>query len=468
MRQDSFPLPLEQYTDPVGGSLLDILTSRIQAEPFNAVATAIFALAVCHTFVANRFRAWAHDVQHASDMAQDAAGLPRQPSFKAEMLHFLGEVEVVFGIWVVVLLAAITAWFDWETATRYLSERVHFTEPSFVVVIMAVASTRPVVTFAEDCLRWLAALGGGRTGAWWFTILTLGPVLGSLITEPGAMTICALLLSRKVYALGPSARLRYATLGLLFVNVSIGGTFTHFAAPPVLMVAAPWGWSITDMMSLFGWKAGVAILVSTIGYFALFRRELRALDSIEIARADDGDGLPPVPGWVTAVHLAFLGFVVSQAHYPVLFIGTFLFFLGFVQATAPVQSPMDLKPPLLVGFFLAGLVTHGGLQAWWIAPVLGSLSEQPLFWGATFLTAFNDNALITFLATLVPSLDDSLKYAVVAGAVTGGGLTVIANAPNPAGQAILGKHFENGVAPAALAAAAVAPTLVAAACFLML
>jgi Na+/H+ antiporter NhaD/arsenite permease-like protein len=97
--------------------------------------------------------------------------------------------------------------------------------------------------------------------------------------------------------------------------------------------------------------------------------------------------------------------------------------------------------------------------------VLGSLTEAPLFVGAALLTAFNDNALITYLATLVPDMSDALKYAVVAGAVTGGGMTVIANAPNPAGQALLGRYFEDGVSPAKLAAGALAPTLVAAAAF---
>ena len=49
-------------------------------------------------------------------------------------------------------------------------------------------------------------------------------------------------------------------------------------------------------------------------------------------------------------------------------IGGFLFFLGFTNATAAYQSAVDIKTPLLVGFFLAGLVVHGGLQAWWIGP----------------------------------------------------------------------------------------------------
>ena len=176
----------------------------------------------------------------------------------------------------------------------------------------------------------------------------------------------------------------------------------------------------------------------------------------------------PVPVWVTLVHLAFLGFTVWMAHYPVLFIGGFLFFLAFAQATAHHQSKVELRGPMLVGFFLGGLVIHGGLQAWWIEPVLGRLGEIPLFAGATLLTAFNDNALITYLATLVPDFSEPLKYAVVSGAVTGGGLTVIANAPNPAGQSILQRYFPEGVSPLGLLLGALVPTLLVAFSFIVL
>jgi hypothetical protein len=464
----AFPLPLDQYIDPAGASVIEVLWSRIEQQPVNAIVTAIFLLAVLHTFVANRFLRAAHHVRREHDEARRSQGLGPEPSFKAEMLHFLGEVEVVFGMWVLVLLAALSVALGWNTARDYLASRVHFVEPMFVVVIMAIAATSPVVGFAQSVLQQVAALGGSTPSAWWLTILTLGPVLGSFITEPAAMTICAMLLGRQFYGLEPSRRLRYATLGLLFVNVSIGGTLTHFAAPPVLMVSAPWEWSLGYMASHFGWKAAAAIVTSNLIYFAAFRRELHALASAAaITTADDAGAAPPIPAWITAVNIAFLTFVVMEAHYPVLFIGAFLFFIGFAQATAAHRSSIDLKPPLLVGFFLAGLVTHGALQGWWIAPVLGRLTEQPLFWSATLLTSFNDNALITYLATLVPSLSEGHKYAVVAGAVTGGGLTVIANAPNPAGQAILGKYFRDGVSPLWLATSALLPTLVAAAWFLL-
>ncbi len=471
-----FPRQLADYPVIPGQPLFDLLRSRIELDPINGVATAIFLLAVVHTFMASRFTAASHRRQARLDARLTAAGLPLRPSIGAELLHFFGEIEVVFGLWALPLIVAITVTHGFDTATHYLNDTVNYTEPLFVVVIMALASTRPVITLAESCLRVLAGLGRSTPGAWWIVILTVAPLLGSFITEPAAMTIAALLLARQFYDLKPSARLRYATLGLLFVNVSIGGTLTHFAAPPVLMVARIWEWNTPFMISHFGWRAAIAIAVSTLVYYVLFRKEFAALASrvaaadVEIAEdeAFRGRALLPVPAWLTVAHLAFMAWTVLNAHYPVLFVGLFLFFIGFARATAPYQSRVDMKTPMLVGFFLAGLVIHGGLQAWWIGPVLSRLSETGLFWGATALTAFNDNALITYLATLVPDLDERLKVAIVEGAVTGGGLTVIANAPNPAGQALLGRFFDGSVSPLGLLAAALVPTLVAAAMFTMI
>jgi hypothetical protein len=155
-----------------------------------------------------------------------------------------------------------------------------------------------------------------------------------------------------------------------------------------------------------------------------------------------------------------MGWTIANAHHPVLFIPGMLFFLGFAAVTTDYQNTIDLKAPLLVGFFLSGLVTHGGVQGWWLEPVLSGLTEIPLLTISTLLTAFNDNAAITYLSTLVPGFDKELQYAVVAGAVTGGGLTVIANAPNPAGQMLLKKHFAHGVSPLGLLSAAAVPTVV--------
>jgi hypothetical protein len=462
-----FPRALESYASGADQPLLADLSARVQLEPFNAIATGIFLLAIVHTFAAARVAAVAHQVQHRHDAAARAAGRPATPSVRAEILHFFGEVEVVFGLWAVVLLASIALYAGWDTAKHYVNDSVNYTEPLFVVVIMTIASTRPIIHFAESALRRVARMGGSTPAAWWVAILTIGPLLGSFITEPAAMTICALLLARQFFDLQPSSRLKYATLGVLFVSVSVGGTLTPFAAPPVLMVARPWEWDIPFMVLNFGWHAVATVIVSTAAYFIVFRPEFRHLaeraPSPDTEQPDDdavGPSLLPVPAWLVVVHMAFMAWTVVNAHYPALFLGGFLFFLGVARATAPFQSRIALKTPLLVGFFLAGLVIHGGLQGWWIAPVLGRLGEHPLFFGATLLTAVNDNALITYLATLVPNLGDELKIAVVQGAVVGGGLTVIANAPNPAGQALLGRFFSPAISPIGLLAGAAVPTLI--------
>lgn len=489
----------EHHAEELGHELglVDKLKLRAQADPFNVVATVIFFLAVCHTFMAAKFNKMAHDfeVAHRNEVSShDKMYVEgKEPvSFKATLFHFLGEVEAIFGIWLIPLL--ITLVFmepeGLSVAAFYMDTR-NFTEPMFVVIIMAIASSRPVIQVAETCLRGVASIGKRTPAAWWLSILIIAPLLGSFITEPAAMTIAALLIGHQFYLLDPSPKFKYATLGLLFVNISVGGTLTHFAAPPVLMVANSWHWNLPFMFTHFGWRAIIGILVATTVYFIIFKKEFAGLKERH-AEMEAKKGLEPkpesVPLWVIIVHLGFVAWTVITLHHPPFFIGGFLFFLAFTIATHHHQYDIQLKSPLLVGFFLAGLVTHGGLQGWWISPVLSALSEVPLFIGATVLTAFNDNAAITFLASQVPAFSPDeflggqwvsktgaalthakgLEYAVVAGAVTGGGLTVIANAPNPAGQSILSKYFKGGVSPLKLLLGALFPTLVMAGVFMLL
>jgi hypothetical protein len=460
-----FPPSIHSYDD-AGASLWQTLAGRVAAEPFNLVATVLFLLAICHTFLAAKFTGLAHRYErqfHKEEHTADERRLDRL-RFRGSFFHFLGEVEAIFGLWVVPLAIAIVAFRGWDTMVHYI-DGVNYTEPIFVFVIMAIASTKPVLRFAERCLAFVANLGGGSPAAWWVSILTVGPLLGSFITEPAAMTICALLLLERFYKLRPPMRLRYATLGLLFVNISVGGTLTHFAAPPVVMVASTWDWGFAHMLADFGWKAALGILVANTLYFAVFRRELAALKFHE----KTGTHERPVPAIITIVHLAAIAWTVLNAHHVALLMLGLLFFFAFTVATDRHQSALNLRSPLLVGFFLAALVIHGGCQGWWIAPLLGRLGEWPLMIGATVLTAFNDNAAITYLATLVPGLTEPLKHAVVAGAVTGGGLTVIANAPNPAGQSLLQSQFgPDGVHPLGLFLAALAPTVIMGAALMLL
>ncbi|MCP4755157.1 MAG: hypothetical protein GY866_30135 [Proteobacteria bacterium] len=478
-----FPRSLANYSDADLQSVGDILMRRIKLEPLNLIVSLLFLCAIIHTFCVGFFRRQAEKWEKAHTKHLKINGgsqngkkyngnVVDNVSFGAEIFYLFGEVEIIFGIWVIPVFWAIVAFYGWHASVEYIS-RVNFTEPMFVVVIMTLASTRPIMRFSEKCLSFVANIGKGSTATWWFTLLTLGPILGSFITEPGAMTITALILARQFYERKPSLTFAYATIGLLFVNISVGGTLTHFAAPPVLMVAGKWNWDLMFMLTSFGWKAVIGILIANTLYFFVFRAEFKRMNETDTVK-DQGEPIDwdqreeEIPLGITVIHIAFLIWTVITAHYPALFVAGFFVFLGFRRATAHHQNDTNLKPALLVGFFLAGLVIHGGLQGWWIGPILGSLSEVPLMFGATVLTAFNDNAAITYLSSLVPNMTDSMKYAVVAGAVTGGGLTVIANAPNPAGVSILRGFFQYGVSPLRLALGALIPTVIMGLAFMLI
>ncbi len=470
-----FPLPLHHYTPPSPDQgIWEILSARnAKSGGFNLAVTLVFFGAIIHTFLAGRFQRYAHHLALRHKEKLKAAKFrvmhpeERMPvSFASSLFHFLGEVEAVFGIWIIPFMFVCWKYYSFEDFSAYLNYDCSFNEPMFVMVVMVIASSRPIFKLAEKTVNFGAKLGKSTPAAWWLSVLTLSPLLGSLITEPAAMTIGALILSKKFYDLKPKRTLMYATLGLLFVNISIGGTLTHFAAPPVVMVAEKWGWDLGHMVCNFGWKAFVAILLSNGIYYFLFRKEFSRLAEQQLAYSEFDNATPhswedrndQIPVWVTLAHVCFLAWTVVFAHEPVLFIGSFLFFIGFTVTTPQYQNRMALRVPMMVAFFLAGLVILGGVQAWWLEPVLSRLGDYAMA-GATLLTAFNDNAAVTFLASTVPDLSDSVKYAVVAGAVTGGGLTVIANAPNPAGQAILGKYFK-GINPLWLFGWAFLPTTV--------
>lgn len=411
---------------------------------FQLVCGILFALAIVHTFSTKFF-------EHLAHLQPRHAGL----------WHLLGEVEVVFGFWALVLALVMLAMEGSDAAVHYIDSR-NYTEPMFVFVVMVIAATRPILQTAMALvLRVAQAIPLGGSLGYFLVVMIVVPLLGSFITEPAAMTLAALILGQRFFACGLSLRLRYATLGVLLVNVSIGGTLTSFAAPPVLMVASAWGWDTTFMATHFGWKAAVAVVINATALSVWFRKELQTLPLP--LESEEGNA---VPLRLVIVHLLFLVAVVVFAHHPAIFMGLFLFFLGIAHAYERHQDRLILKEGLLVAFFLAGLVVLGGQQQWWLQPVLMRMSSDVVFVGAMALTAFTDNAALTYLGSLVQGLSSDFQYALVAGAVTGGGLTIIANAPNPAGIAILREHFDEGVVnPGALLLAALPPTLVAAIAF---
>ncbi len=423
-------------------------------QSFNVVATIIFVLAILHTFVASFFTKLAHKY--------------KEGSIFENLFHLLGEVEAVFLIWAGILVLLITATNNWSTAVHFV-DGIDYTEAAFVFVIMAIASTKPVIDLADKLIRKIDRLLPLKGSSGFLaTVLIIGPLLGSIITEPAAMTVSALILYRQFFRRNISDKAKYLILAVLFVNVSIGGVLTNFAAPPVVLVAAAWDLTIPYMLTNFGWKAFLAIVINA--YLAAFLTKKEVYTNITLLKDSDERGkdsaeIKNTPLWVAIVHMLFLAFTVINAHYMKIFMAGFIFFLGFATVTNEFQEKLKLRQALLVAGFLAGLVTLGKLQSWWIQPVISSLDTIPLFFGTVFLTSFTDNAALTFLASQVPGLSEIKRFAVLAAATAGGGLTVIANAPNPAGYSILNPTFKNGVNAGKLFAYALIPTTVAIICY---
>lgn len=405
--------------------------------------TLFFALAILHTFFAARILKFSH---------RFPAGTGR-----ARLFHLLGEVELVFALWGTLLMVAYILSEGWAAAMAY-QDSLHFIEPIFIFVIMVVASTKPILFCARIAIQSLSSglqkiFKMPQVSADLLTVLTIGPLSGSFITEPAAMTVTAFLLLSMLKE--RAEKLIYPLLAVLFVNVSIGGALTHFAAPPILMVAHKWNWDLAFVFTHFGWKSALAVLVNALGLLLVFRKNL----------SHECRPLPKsferIPGFVNISHLFFLLLVILTSHHQNAFVGVFLLFLGLIFLTRDYHENLRLKEGLLVAIFLGGIIIFGTFQSWWLTPLLTQLSGTLLFGSAVVLTAFTDNAALTYLGAQVPHLAEASRYALVAGALSGGGLTLIANAPNAAGFTILSKYLPDGLQPARLLKAALLPTLVA-------
>ncbi|MGA1693190.1 MAG: putative Na+/H+ antiporter [Burkholderiaceae bacterium] len=424
-------------------------------ETTQVVAAFLFAIAILHTFLASGFQKLSH----------------RYPRHDG-LFHILGEVEAVFGMWSIILFGYLIYAEGFGKAVDYADSR-NYTEPLFVFTIMVIAASKPVMFAAKQVVEFLSGhLPMDKATSRYLVIMTVVPLLGSLITEPAAMTLAALMLL-KFFQKETSTFFKYATIGTLFVNVSIGGALTHFAAPPILMVASTWNWDTAYVFTHLGWKAAIAVVINGTVLTMLVRKTLIEASHHEASMSAqdhaDAHAASSVPLSIVLLHLLLVAGVVLFAHHAPVFLGIFLVFLGIATAYPQFQERLIIKEGLMVGFFLAGLVVLGGMQAWWLQPLLTRMSPDAVYFGATALTAVTDNAALTYLGSLVEGLSEEFKYALVAGALTGGGLTIIANAPNPAGASILKGRFDGGtVNPALLFAAAAGPTLVTILCFKLL
>lgn len=424
------------------------------ATPFRVLTLLIFLAAITHTLLAHHFTSLADKIAHRHGK--------RKISILAEILYFLGEIEVVFALWVIPLVLVITLFLGWNNTIEYLNSRIYI-EPFFIVIVMSIASTRPIVKLASQGVHLVGKFFGDSAGSWWLAILTIGPIFGSIITEVAAMTIAALLLREKIYFYNPTKRLAYGTMGLMFVNFSVGGVLTNFAAPPALTLSRCWNWDVSDFFFQFGWRVFAGILLANLLYFFVMKKDFKKLKKKipppdKSLSLDEKEG--PIPFWITLIHLIFLAWTIIMENYLPIFLGSYLLFLGFHQATRAYQYPLNLKRPLMVGLFLAGLVIHSGFQGWWIETILGDLGYGAMMLAGTVLTAFNENTTVAHLACLIQDIEPKIQYALTSGLVAGGGLTIMAHAPNPAGQALLRPFFKKGISSWDVFLAALVPTLI--------
>jgi hypothetical protein len=402
------------------------------------VASAIFLITILHTFATKFFINLANQ-------------FPRYKNF----LHMFGEVEFIFGFWALILVIILLFILGAGQTISYLSEQ-RFTEPLFVFVIMVIAASKPILDFSLLLvIRFSKLIPIPITVGFYFITMTFIPLLGSLITEPATMTLAALILRDYFYNKKISNKLKYATIGTLFVNVSIGGALTPFAAPPILMVASKWNWDLSFIFFTFGWRAILVVVINSLFLTFLFYKELSSIKNLRFKKIN-------LSLKVLAVHLISLLAIIIFAHQAFIFFGIFFIFIGFASFYKKYQNPLIIKESFMVALFLVSLVILSGQQQWWLQNMLTELTANQIFYGATALTAIIDNAALTYLGSLAEGLSDQFKYALVAGALTGGGLTIIANAPNPSGYAILCKKFDNKIiSPLYLFISAIPPTIVA-------
>lgn len=412
------------------------------------VGTAFFALAILHGFSTTAIARYARRFKDHGPWAN--------------FLHLAADIEVPFGLWAF-LLIFLSYFLLGHSASVAQFERIDFAEPTFVFVILLSASTAPVLNFTEGLMRNFARLlPVPKAYAYFFAAFFFGPLLGSFITEPAAMTVTASFVLSHFFSRPSPAKFRYAVLALLLINISLGGALTNFSAPPILMVAAPWGWSTKSVFLLLGERVLLCLLLNVLAVLFVFRRDLTSYTQLD--RTADKVAIPP---WVTLGHLVWLVFVVLNSHHPKILLGFLPIFLGFYFTTARYQHALKLKESLMVCAFLGGLIVLGQFQSWWLAPVLQGLQSFSLFAGAIGLTAILDNAALTYLGAQVPALSEAFKYYLVSGALIGGGLTLIANAPNPIAASLLAKSFERegGINALHLFAAALPLTLMTALIF---
>ncbi len=356
----------------------------------------------------------------------------------SRFFHLISEVEVIFFIWAIFLVVTLCFLQGKDLTFEYIND-LKFIEPIFMFCIMIISSSNPITEFFNKLVVVFSRLMPiNLASALLFTTLCVIPLIGSIITEPAAITLAALFLKRYFFY-SISHKLRYAILAVLLVNISVGGTLTNFSSPPVLMIANVWNWDFKFMLVNFSYKAILTTMVNSLIVIVVFRKQLSVIN----INLDKLSSDKIIPKFIMALNLLFIFLLVVFAHDLVIFLSVFVIFLGLHYCYPQYSSNLLIKPSLSVACFLCALIVIGGKQAWWLKSLISYVSDDASFFVALALSSFMDNAAITYLASTLKNISSVFKYNVVAGAVSAGGLTVIANAPNLIAINMLQNFFYN-------------------------
>ncbi|AAP05554.1 putative Na+/H+ antiporter [Chlamydia caviae] len=355
----------------------------------------------------------------------------------SEFYRLISRVELVFVLWA----APLFLWFLYSEGYRvtmsYFNSR-NYVFSLFIVIMLILLESRPIVYFSECIFSNIAKIGRQSPRCWWWTLMIAAPLSGALLKETGAMIIAATLLVRNFYKFSPSPRFAYATMGLLFSNISIGGLTSALSSRALFIILPSVKWNNSFILKYFCWKSIIAILLSTTIYYLIFRKEFNNFPKVVINPSMMNER---VPKWIIFVHIILVGSVILARSVPLLMAAIFLFYLGFQKFTIFYQHSINISKVCFVGLFYAGLVIFGELQEWWVLELMHRMSDFGYIITSYTLSIFLDNALVNYLVHNLPVATDCFLYLVIAGCMSAGGLTIVSNMPNIVGYLILRPSF---------------------------
>lgn len=397
-------------------------------------ATLLFFFSIVHTFLTPWFYNRFQICQHRKTIFPERW---KKYLWLSECYRLLGKVEIVFILWAVPLFLLFLCTEGYKMTISYFNSR-NYIFSLFIIIMLILLESRPIVYLSERIFSSIAKIGKQSPRCWWWTLMIATPLSSVLLKETGAMIIATALLARNFYKFSPSTRFAYATMGLLFSNISLGGLTTGLSSRALFIILPSVKWGNGFILKYFCWKAIIAMLVSTTVYYLIFRKEFARFPKLVTGSSSVKEHIPK---WIICVHILLICAVILARFVPLLMVAILMFYLGFQKFTIFYQRPIRIGKACFVGLFYAGLVIFGELQEWWVLELMHRMSDFGYMMTSYVLSIFLDNALVNYLVHNLPVATDCFLYLVIAGCMSAGGLTIISNIPNIVGYLALRPFF---------------------------